>query len=252
MYINKNKHIVSSFLLIASLVKILMTMGNALTRFLLTRSDVEIAILNEKIESISFGISIAQIIIITSVFVFCIKKIQHIRNIIPKEEYEEIALLQKEMAVDSVSVLRIEQIDHLLKLWGFVLIVIQLVYDLSTTVYERMILGILKIVLMSGVDYDIFVGVYNSSHGFKYICMVSAIMMGIFVSGLFLEDKILIWSSLAMLIVFMCAFMFVNSSALHMLGRNMEIVWTSVLFHALETVGLFITGIYLRIRYKGM
>ena len=39
---------------------------------------------------------------------------------------------------------------------------------------------------------------------------------------------------------------------LSLLGRNYGIVWSSVIFHLMETVGLFALARYLRIRYHGV
>lgn len=252
MYINKNKHIVSNFLLIATATKIIAMIGNSLSRFILMRSDYEIAMLNSNIDRVSTFIAICQLIVIAIALGYYEKQIIHIKSLIPKDEHDEIAMLQKEIAKNHISILSLEQIDHLLKLWGFILIAMQFIYELTTKVYESMITDILMLVQLSAADMGIFIKMYNGSHGFKYICMMSAIMIGVFVSGLFLDDKIMVMVSFVLLGMFMVMFMFINSSSLHMLGRDMEIVWTSVFFHILETVGILTTAIYVRFRYQGM
>lgn len=252
MYINKNRHYLSTFLMIVAITNILTMFVNAAGRMILVKSSAEVAILNNNVETMSAIISLLQILVTVAVFVYFVRKIKHIKSLIPKEDYAELAMLQKETLGDNVSLLDIDQTDCLIKLWGFILIAMQFIYELSTKVYEKMIMDILVLFQLSGLGSDVFVNMYNSSHGFKYLCMMSAIMIGIFVSGLFLKDKIMINVAFIMLALFMLAFLFINSTSLSLLGRDMEIVWTSVMFHILETGGLLVTAIYIRFRYRGM
>lgn len=252
MYINKNRHYLSTFLMIVAITNILTMFVTAAGRMLLVRSSAEVAMLNNKVEIMNGVVSLLQILFTIVVFVYFVRKIKHIKRLIPKEDYAELAMLQKEMLGDNVSLLDIDQTDCLIKLWGFILIAMQFIYELSTKVYEKMIMDILVLFQLSGLGSDVFVNMYNSSHGFKYLCMMSAIMIGVYVSGLFLKDKIMINVAFIMLALFMLAFLFINSTSLSMLGRDMEIVWTSVMFHVLETGGLLVTALYIRFRYSGM
>lgn len=252
MYINKNKHIVSSFLIIAAIVKCAMMVCVALGRAIFSRSGAEIVALNTKVERLELVTAVIQLVIISIVFLIYEKDIVHIKKVIPKEDFAEVALLQQEYSNNNISVLRLDQIDSLLKLWAFILVVMQIIYNFTTELYEQMIMNMQAIVLQSGMDGEIFIQLYNRSHGFKYICMMSAIMIGIFVSGLFLDDKTLIFTSIGMLCLFMITFMFISSSSMSMLGKNMEIVWSSILFHLFDTAGLLVSAIYIRIRYQGM
>lgn len=252
MYLNKNKHIITYYLIIAATVKIFGMIGNSLVRFFLVGSDSEIAALNFNIDRVGYIISCLQIVILVATFVHFKKQISHYRRLIPEDEYEEIAKLQKEVLKEHVSTLSLDQIDKLLKLWGFILIAMQVIYDLTTMVYEAMITYILSLVRITELDMSIFVAMYNSSHGLKYIGMMIALIIGMYVSGLFLNDRIMVMTSFALLAVFMIMFLFVNSSSFNMLGKSMVIVWTSVIFHASETVGLLGIALYIRYRYKGM
>lgn len=252
MYLNKNKHIISYFLIIAAAIKIAAMMGNALARQLLTRGDSDIAALNTNIAQAGLFISFLQFVFLVIAYIYFYKKIRKYKNIFPVEEQIEIAKLQAENLKDGVSVLNINQTEHMLKLWGFILIMMQLISDVSTKMYENLIMYILSLITLSDFDASIFVAIYNSSHGFKYICMMTALIIGTYISSLFLDDRVLKIAAFVSLVLFMVTFRYTDSTALSMLGREMIIVWTSVLFHISETIGLLFIAIYIRIKYKGM
>lgn len=96
------------------------------------------------------------------------------------------------------------------------------------------------------------VAVYNGSHGFKYVGMFTAIILGIVVTAVFLKDKKLIMAAVMLTIIFMFAFAYVNMQTVTISGNQYGIVWTSVIFHALETLGLLVMGFYLKRWYVGI
>lgn len=96
-----------------------------------------------------------------------------------------------------------------------------------------------------------FAAFYNGTHGFKYIGMFIAILLGIIVTGILLRNKGMAIASGILALLFMISFCLLNmwTLSLSFLNINLGIVWTSVLFHSLQTFGLLILGIFIRKRY---
>ncbi len=57
---------------------------------------------------------------------------------------------------------------------------------------------------------------------------------------------------LAIAAAFLIAFGVVQMQTVALSGRNVSIVWTSVIFHMTETVGLILLSVYLSKHYRGL
>lgn len=144
-------------------------------------------------------------------------------------------------------------VRKLLFAWGVILIPVQLMYDLSSLIYNRM-LGMIWLILSnyytteSQVMYAMF---YDSSHGFKYLGMFMAMIIGIVMTGVILEKRNLIAVSAILAVIFMVSFAAINmkTMTLDVLSINIGINFTSLLFHGLTTVGLGILGLYVIYSY---
>ena len=95
------------------------------------------------------------------------------------------------------------------------------------------------------------VALYNGTHGFKYIGMFIAIILGILVTGIFLKDRFLWIFSAALTGIFMIAFVTLQMGTITIAGRDYGIVWTAVIFHLVQTIGILLLSVYLRRRYQG-
>lgn len=145
-------------------------------------------------------------------------------------------------------------VRKLLFIWGIVLIPVQLIYDISTLVYNRM-LGTIWLIVNSNYDanndamYSMF---YDSSHGFKYIGMFTAVAIGIIMTGVILERKRLIVISIILMAVFIAIFAAVNINSMNIDVKfmNIGINYTALLFHSLMTIGLLVLGIYIVKSYR--
>ena len=104
----------------------------------------------------------------------------------------------------------------------------------------------------NGLTDGTFVMLYNMTHGFKYIEMLCAILLGVVMTGIFLSDPYLRIASLVILVLFMLAFGVFQMQTVSLMGRSVGIVWTSLIYHATETLGLFLLSLYLSRKYRGL
>ncbi len=96
------------------------------------------------------------------------------------------------------------------------------------------------------------VEVYNNTHGFKYIGMFIAVMPGTIMTAIFLRDRLLKLICAGVTIFFMLAFVVVNMGSINLFGMSVGIVWTSIIFHISETVGMMGLAVYLSKMYRGL
>ena len=105
---------------------------------------------------------------------------------------------------------------------------------------------------MTVVALAIYVSIFALMPRIKNKDLLSAILLGVIVTAIYLHDRILKILSLIVTAVFICSFAFLDMQKMHMFGHNIGIVWTSVIFHLIETVGLVVFAIYLRKKYRGV
>lgn len=144
-------------------------------------------------------------------------------------------------------------IRKLLVLWGVILIPMQLINDLCAMLYTRMLDTIAAVFLQEGVDKDgrIFALIYDMSHGFKYICIFLAILLGLVMTAEILERRKLMIIPAIAGVTFMLAFMLLRMEPISALGNiQIGVNWTSLIFHGLNTVGLFAIGMYIERLYR--
>jgi hypothetical protein len=104
----------------------------------------------------------------------------------------------------------------------------------------------------NGAGNDAFVVIYNMTHGFKYLEMLSAILLGVVITGIFLNDRFLKVASMAILLFFLLSFGVLQMQTISFFGREIGIVWTSTIHHVTETLGLVFLSLYLSKRFKGL
>ena len=254
MYINHKEHILSKAICGTAIVRLAGEAANAVVRFSLNKAQgLQPDMLNVAVSNFGSVISAIQIIIICALFYNAYIRINHIRNVIPKDDFLEMAKLQEELGGNNISSLSSYSIMQLLQLWAAILIGVQIVYDVTSRAYQSFIEQISLLVDFSDVNIaNAFVTVYNNTHGFKYIGMFVAISLGVFVTGVFLKDAKLQISAFIIMAFFMLAFAILQMRTVTVLNRTVGIVWTSVIFHIIQTVGLFGFSVYLSKRYKGL
>lgn len=255
MYLSHNKHLLSNTLLIVAIVNVVAELANSLSRaFIMRNGDIyRPDMANETIWKIGVCIFILQFTINALVFLNGQKKLKKINNMMSEEEMMEIRMLQKDYIPDKISTLDLKTNILLLKVWALIILGVNAIYEFTSIAYKDFINNILSIVNLSiAKNADTFHDIYNSTHGFKYMGMLIAIFMGIVITGLCLNDKFMQFISLEVIVAFLVAFLFIGRSEIALASRTVGVVWTSVIYHGIQTFGILSLSIYLRIRYKGM
>ena len=181
------------------------------------------------------------------------KRLNHYVSVIPPEDRQSMGDLQKEYFGDNLASLSVSSVNRLLQLWAVIFVAAEFTYLFTSIMYRRFI-GILMDALSNGeaMADGTFIMLYNMTHGFKYLEILSAILLGFVMTGIFLNDKYIKLGSLAILVLFLISFEALQMQTVNLLGREVGIVWTSLIYHITETLGLFMLSIYLAIRYKGL
>lgn len=253
MYLNSQRHYLSKAICISSLLSLFTQLLNALARILFKSKQSEPDMLNTQVFSINIVIQIILIGFIVLIFLHYIKKMRHLIQIINEDDSDEMAALQKKYIPDSISTLRGESIYQLLEIWAVIMIFVQIISLVSNYKYKSFVSGLYEVLPMDTYENAVtFSDIYNSTHGFKYIGMFSAIVIGIFVTAVFLKDRFLKILATGVTIFFVLAFTIFQMVTFYTEVKIISIVWTSVIYHGLETIGLISFSIYLSKHYKGL
>ena len=54
------------------------------------------------------------------------------------------------------------------------------------------------------------------------------------------------------LLLFLISFAVIQMQTVYLMGREIGIVWTSIIYHFTETLGIIFLSLYLNKRYKGL
>ena len=150
--------------------------------------------------------------------------------------------------------LSVRAILQLLQIWACILIGVRVIYDICVSIYRGYVEEMAGL-FSAGGNLNVqegMVALYNGTHGFKYIGMFIAIILGILVTGIFLKDRFLWIFSAALTGIFMIAFVTLQMGTITIAGRDYGIVWTAVIFHLVQTIGILLLSVYLRRRYQGL
>lgn len=253
MYLNTKKHYLSKAICISSLVGLVAQVLNALARIIFTSKLPEPDMLNSAIFGFNVITQVLVIAFIFIIFILNIRKVRHLINIINENDVDEVAVLQKQYIPDSISTLRGEAIYQLLEIWAVILLFVQTISLVSNYKYRNFVSDLYDIIPMDNYENAVtFSAIYNSTHGFKYIGMFSAIVIGIFVTAVFLKDRFLKVLTVFITGFFVLAFTIFQMVTFYTELKIISIVWTSVIYHGLETIGLIFFSIYLAKHYKGL
>ena len=253
MYLNTTKHYLSKSICISALISLFSQIINAISRVILSSNLSEPDMLNSLIFNFNTVVQAIVILLIFCIFWWNLKEMKNIMSIVLDDDYERMGILQKEFIPDGISTLKAEAIFQLLEMWAAILIYIQIMSMVSNYQYKRFVANLYEIIPMDSYENAVaFSGIYNSTHGFKYIGMFSALILGIFISAVFLKDRFLKFTVAAITGVFMLAFCIFQMVTFNTEIKIISIVWTSVIYHGLETVGLIVFSFYLAKHYKGL
>lgn len=255
MYLNKNKHILSKTILCVAIVNALAEAVYSITRagIMRTGNTRYPEVMNNWIMEADIVIFLIKLLVNAFLFWRSQNKINAIHKLIPAEDMEEIRLLQKAYIPDKISTLDIGTTEMLLKIWALIILGISMVYEITSVIYNAFIV---RLFLGVGIDSPdkvrLLTSIYNETHGFKYIGMVIAIFIGIVITAICLKDQMMMLISAEVIVAFLITFLLLGQSQMVIMSKHVGVVWTSVIFHAIQTFGLLSLGIYLKLKYKGI
>ncbi|MBR5376522.1 MAG: hypothetical protein IK139_04515 [Lachnospiraceae bacterium] len=252
MYLNKRTHFLSTAIMLSAFFRLLVNMIEGLARIIINRSfNYAPDMLDSVLWKIHTVCSLLKTAAVIMIFFLTRKEIMRVRDLIGDDDWEEMGKLQKEEFGSGLSTLSADAIEQLILIWGVILGGAECVYFISTMIFRKFTTQ-LMMMAVGGAQYDSFVPLYNMSHGFKYLQMMTAIVLGIAMTGIFLRDRLLNISSGVLMLVFLLAFSVLQMRFITLPGRQIGIVWTSVVFHLTETVGLFALSVYISKHYAGL
>ena len=254
MYISVKKHVLSKAIMIVALVKLLAAVSEGVLRFFLQKNNsTSPDMLDLMLWHSQLVVSLIQIAITAVIFYVTWNRLNRYVSVIPEEDRRSMGDLQKEVFGDNIASLSVSSVNRLLQLWAVIFVGAELIYLFTSIMYRRFI-GMLMDALSSGeaMTDGTFVMLYNMTHGFKYLEILSAILLGVVMTGIFLNDRYLKLGSLAILLLFLVSFGAIQMQTVYLMGREIGIVWTSLIYHITETLGLLLLSLYLSIRYKGL
>ncbi|MBE5861033.1 MAG: hypothetical protein E7301_13065 [Butyrivibrio sp.] len=176
---------------------------------------------------------------------------KHYMGLIPEEDKQEMADLQRNYLGNSLSTLNADSVGILLQLWAMIFIGAELVYDFSSIMYRKFISALIGVLSPDAGD-STFVMLYNMTHGFKYLEILTAILLGVIITGIFLNDNFLKVIATLIAVLFLFSFGLLEMKTFSFLGREIGIVWSSLVYHFTETLGLVLFSLYLQKKYKGL
>ncbi|WP_026527144.1 hypothetical protein [Butyrivibrio sp. VCD2006] len=254
MYITSKKHILSNAIMMTAITKIIAALCEGVLRIVFRKQDsLTPDMLDTMMWYSQLTISALQIAAAGLIFFFAWKKVNHYIAIVPKNDRRQMGALQEEVFGKDIASLSVTSIIQLIELWAVIFVGAELIYIFTSIMYRKFISTLMN-ALPKDADSSgsAFVILYNMTHGFKYLEILSAILLGIVVTAIFLNDQFLKLASLGVLLLFLIPFGALQMHTVYFFGREIGIVWSSVVYHFTETAGLFLLSFYLSRVYKGM
>ena len=254
MYLNTKNHFLSKSIMLAAIVKIVAAFCEGGIRLFMRKSTLlSPDMLDIYLWHSQIAISLLQIFVTALIFYLAYKKLNYYIKLFDRDDLKGMGELQKEYLGDNIASLSVSSVNRLLQLWAVIFVGAELIYVFTSIMYRKFI-GILMdaLSLGEGMTDGTFIMLYNMTHGFKYLEILSAILLGVVMTGIFLNDRLLKLASTAILAVFLLSFAVLQMQTVYLMGREVGIVWTSIIYHATETIGLFLLSLYLTKNYKGL
>ncbi len=238
--------------MLSAIVRLISSVCRVVIRLILNRSNsMTPDMINTLLWRFQTFFSFLEIVVIAGVFYFTWKKLIHYRNTIEVDDRNEMGRLQEDTLGSKLPSLSAESITQLLQIWAVILIGAESVYYISSLIYKR-VTSQLMLMITDVQQYSSFFSIYNQTHGFKYLAMLTAILLGVMMTAIFLRDRRLGIVVLIIATLFIFAFGILQMQTVSFTGREIGIVWTSVIFHLTETIGLLAFSVYLAKNYKGL
>ncbi len=254
MYITGKRPLLSTFILSVAVVKIVAAMTEGLMRILVHRqSGMAPDMMDIVLWRAQIIMSFVQIGAVIIIFARLWKKLKRYLSIVSDEDRRAMGELQREYLGNKLPSLSASSVSRLLQIWAVIFIAAEAVYTIIAILYRRFI-GILMDALAEGsaMTDGTFVMLYNMTHGFKYVEILTAILLGVVMTAIFLQDRTLKILSVVIAVLFFISFGIFQMQTVNLMGKSFGIVWTSIIYHASETLGLVLLSFYLTKRYRGL
>ena len=254
MYISRKEHYLSNSIIFASIVHTASNLMKFAVRAIVRENESSLPDMADSVIWRSNALASWLELCLISLFLFTIwKELKKKLSLVKEGDQLQMAVLQQEILGKNTPTLMGDTIYKLLQLWACILIGARFIYYICSNVYRNFITELGKaIALENGLTSDKFVSMYNNSHGFTYIGLLIAIQLGVITSGIFLNDRLLKLAPIVLMSFFLVSFVILGMQTVTIHGYSIGIVWTSVIFHLVETIGLFTVGMYLRKHYVGL
>lgn len=132
------------------------------------------------------------------------------------------------------------KVRYVFRLWAFVFVMVQAFYYASKLAYEQTLVQLMNVT--SGQQYTDF---YTQTHGFKYAAMFLGIMIGVYMTGVMLRSRILQAVSVLLGVVFLVCSGFGDMMSIPLgNGKEVGVVLSGAMFHAMQTAGILALGLY--------
>ncbi len=133
-----------------------------------------------------------------------------------------------------------QRVLYLFRLWAFIFIAVQAFYYASKIVYEQTLIQLMNVT--TGAQYTDF---YTQTHGFKYAAMFLGIMIGVYMTGIMLHSRLLPVVSVLLGVVFLACSGFADMMSIPLgNGKEVGVVLSGAMFHAIQTAGILFLGLY--------
>lgn len=252
MYFSKHKHLLSNSIMAVAIIRLFSSLIEGTVRLLSGRLRIfSPDMLDTYRWNAKVIFSAGKVLAITAVFFIAWKKLKKYLSVIGEEDIDDMGRLQEEYLREGHSALTSDTMAQLLQLWAVILVGAETIYLVSSAIY-RMLVEELTQLFLNGIPYESYISIYNMSHGFKYLEMLTAILLGVIMTGIFLGDNLLKAVAAVIAVVFLLAFGIMDMNTVALPGRVVGIVWTSVIFHLTETLGLSLLALYLSRKYNGL
>lgn len=253
MYFGPKKHILSNVILSVTLIRLVSFVTSGIVRVIVRRGGMMPDMMDEFIWKIQTYIAFISIVACAMVFIYALKLVNRYISVIPREDRMEIAKLQEESFGESNSALNSETIRNLLETWFVVFVGVQLMYEFFSGIYRQFV-GRLYMTLndAQGAGGEMYNSLYNLSHSFKYQGMLIALLLGVIMTAIFLNDRILKMITVISAILYLLSAAGLEMSTISVMGKPVGIVWSSFIFHIIDTIGMVILALYLRKKYNGV
>ena len=254
MYITGKRPLLSTFILGVAVIKIIAAALEAVIRLVVNRqTDMAPDMMDILLWRVQMGSSFLQIVMICLIFLRLWGKLKRYLSIVSEDDMRAMGELQREYLGKNLPTLSASSVSRLLQIWAVIFIGAETVYAFIAILYRRFIAMLMDALSQGTAMTDgTFVMLYNMTHGFKYVEILTAILLGVIMTAIFLQDRFLKIVSVAVAVMFFISFGILQMQTVNLMGRTVGIVWTSIIYHMCETIGLVLLSYYLTKKYKGI